>query len=85
MAYVTLYYAISLYIVSTNIPSVYFASRSVKCISCLHGYAAMLVNIAHDDQFINMVKEKIKVYSNLKVNVSEVILVVNYESNGFQT
>ena len=45
----------------------------------------MLVNTAHDDQFINMVKEKIKVYSNLKVNVSVVILVVNYESNGFQT
>lgn len=45
----------------------------------------MLVNTAHDDQFINMAKEKIKVYSNLKVNVFVVILVVNYESNGFQT
>ena len=63
----------------------HFASISVKGISCLHGYAAMLVNTAHDDQFINIAKEKIKVYSNLKVNVLVVILVVNYESNGFQT
>ena len=54
------------------------------CCVMLYGYAAVLVNTAHNDQFINMAKKKIKVYSNLKVNVLEVILVVNYESNGFQ-